>query len=154
MEKKTVNRTKLIYKYDPKNIVSFHEYIDGTRHMLLVVKSSKGVFLAGYNSGEYNEKIAMTDPGLLISLKKNETFELYGATANKKYPCRAMTYDKFYLNFGNSEIRMKWTDIKKPELFSNFGVSNAYFNNREAKVNDLLGEGETRDTTFESFEIY
>jgi len=109
--------------------------------MLLVVKSSKGVFLAGYNSGEYNEKIQITGPGLLISLKRGETFELYSNTANRRYPCRAMTYDKFYLNYGNSEIRMKWTDIKKPELFSNFGVSNSYFNNREFKVDDLLGEG-------------
>jgi hypothetical protein len=38
--------------------------------MLAVVKSVKGVFLAGYNSGEYNEKIAMAGPGLLISLSK------------------------------------------------------------------------------------
>ena len=65
-----------------------------------------------------------------------------------------MIHDPFNINFGNSELRMKWTDPNRQELFSNFGVSNGYYNNRGFKVDALLGEGEKRDTFFEDFEIY
>jgi hypothetical protein len=65
-----------------------------------------------------------------------------------------MVHDPYNIIFGNSELKMKWTDPKKLELFSNFGVSNAYYDNRGFKVDTLLGEGENRSTFFEDFEIY
>ena len=65
-----------------------------------------------------------------------------------------MIYDTYNINFGNSDIRMKWTDPNKQELFSNFGVSNGYYNNRGFKVDALLGEGDRRETSFENFEVY
>lgn len=81
-------------------------------------------------------------------------FELHVPSANRKVTPKAMIYDTYNINFGNSDIRMKWTDPNKQELFSNFGVSNGYYNNRGFKVDALLGEGDRRETSFENFEVY
>lgn len=62
-----------------------------------------------------------------------------------------MVYDKYYTIFGNSELRLKLSDR---EIYSNFSVNNAYFNNREFTVGTLLGEGNNRQTKLESMEVY
>ena len=63
-------RTKLLYKCDLKNKTNIHEYIDGKSNLLLVVRTSGNVCIAGYYSGVYHDG-KMVDPGLLISLNNN-----------------------------------------------------------------------------------
>jgi hypothetical protein len=53
-----------------------------------------------------------------------------------------MIYDTFFAIYGNAEIRIK-TGFKT--VFSNFGVSNSYFNSRGDKVDKLLNEGDKRE---------
>jgi hypothetical protein len=101
----------------------------------------------------------MTKPGLLISLSTNESFELYTtavSTMTSKYErnqrlFRGMTYDDYFILFGNAELRIR---ANEKTVFSNFGISNGYFNNRAKRVNDLLGDGENREIEFKSYEIY
>jgi len=50
---------------------------------------------------------------------------------------RGMIYDKYYLIFGNAEIRIKTGENK---VYSNFGISNSFFNSLDDKVSDLLNE--------------
>ena len=100
----------------------------------------------------------MLQPGLLISLGNNESYELYPPSSSlpSKYErtprlMRGMTYDDFFILFGNAELRIR---ANEKTVFSNFGFSNGYFNNRGKKVQDLLGDGENRELEFKSYEIY
>ena len=47
-----------------------------------------------------------------------------------------MQYDKFYVIFGNAEMRIKNGEKK---ILSNFGVSSAFYNSRGKKRQDFLG---------------
>lgn len=53
-----------------------------------------------------------------------------------------MVYDKFFLIFGNSEIRIRHNENK---VYSNFGVNNSYFMCRDHKVDALLCEGKKNE---------
>jgi hypothetical protein len=50
---------------------------------------------------------------------------------------RPITYDEYYMIFGNSEIRLKF---REDLLFSNFGTLGAFYDNRKQPVDCLLGE--------------
>lgn len=55
---------------------------------------------------------------LLFSLDNQKTFRL---GENNR---RAITYDEYYLIFGNSELRLRSQENK---VFSNFALSTGYF---------------------------
>ena len=55
---------------DFKNKTNFHEYIDKTSSLMLVVKTSAGAYVAGYYTGEYGAH-PMTEPAILISITNN-----------------------------------------------------------------------------------
>ena len=40
---------------------------------------------------------------------------------------KALTYDEYYIIYGNSEIRIKSLETK---VFSNFGVKNGFYDSR------------------------
>lgn len=82
--------------------------------------------------------------GLLISIWNKNVYEVL----DKK---KAVTYDDYFIIFGNSEMRLKSQEIK---IFSNFGINNGYFNNRGHKVDSFLGEGSEREVPLESYEFY
>ncbi len=50
---------------------------------------------------------------------------------------RSVSYDDYFLIYGNSEIRIRSQENK---VFSNFGIANGYFDNQRKKVEDLIGE--------------
>ena len=79
-----------------------------------------------------------------MSLWSHRTFEIL---ANKK----PVTYDDYFIIFGNSELRLKSQETK---FFSNFGINNAYFNAEGCKVDAFLGEGTLRELNFEAYEFY
>ena len=87
----------------------------------------------------------MPEEGLIISLSNYKSYCLNNA---RNYPKKdkkemkatyGMIYDKFFLIFGNSQIRIK-TGEKEKKLFSNFGISASYFNSKGDKVNALFCE--------------
>ena len=82
--------------------------------------------------------------GLLMGLWNRKVFEVF---PNKK----PVIYDDYFIIFGNSEIRLKSQETK---LFSNFGISNSYYNSEGAKVDALIGEGTTREVDIETYEVY
>ena len=82
--------------------------------------------------------------GLLLSLWNQETFEVIQGR-------KAVTYDDFFMIFGNSELRIKSQDVK---VFSNFGINNGHFDSRGHKVEAFLGEGRDREVNIDTYEIY
>ena len=65
---------------------------------------------------------------------------------------RAISYDDFFVIFGNSEIRIKSQEKK---VFSNFGVSNSYYRHNGDGVNVLLGGTKSdREMQVESYEFF
>ena len=63
----------------------------------------------------------------------------------------AIAFDKYFLIFGNGEIRLKHGEDK---VFSNIGVNNGFYNANGAKSNEMLGEGAERLVGLETYEIY
>jgi hypothetical protein len=99
----------------------------------------------------------MTEEGLIISFNNRKSYLLFN---HKNYPnkdprdkrlMRGMTYDKFYLIIGNAEIRVK---TGENVVFSNFGISNAFFHSKGDKVHDLLGEGVKNEVEILNYEIF
>lgn len=116
------------------NKLNFHKYIDGYDNIVLIVKMANGTFTVGYSEGRFESKLSSTKDGLIISLTNQTYFTL--VERNR----RAITYDDFYIIFGNSEIRLKSLEKK---LFSNFGISNGYYSSKGQKVSVLLGGSNT-----------
>jgi hypothetical protein len=49
-----------------------------------------------------------------------------------------MIYNEYFIIFGNAEIRIR---ANEKTVFSNFGIASSFFNPRNKRVHDLLGEG-------------
>lgn len=61
-----------------------------------------------------------------------------------------MSYDEYYIIFGNSEIRLKSLELT---IFSNFGISNGFFLTRGFGVEALLCNP-NREVPIETFELH
>ena len=133
-------RTSLVYKYDPKNKTNFHQYIDEVKNLCLVVKTPLTI-IAGFYPGLHKDGEVMSKGGLLVSVPNNESYTLYKKKQNDKVTYRGMTYDQYYIIYGNAEIRIK---AGQNTVFSNFGVNNGYYDPRGHKVDDFLNEGDRR----------
>ena len=102
------------------------------------MKTTNGVLISGYYSGNYNEKDNLTDFSMLISLTNSDCYLLLPDSidnkGNKKIN-KGMVYDKLHATYGNAELRIK-TGEKK--VFSNFGIMNSYFDHRGKKIADFM----------------
>lgn len=82
--------------------------------------------IAAYYPGELNEHAIMNEGGLLISITNDISYPLLEKNkGNSKINYRGMTYDAYYVVFGNAEMRIRAGENK---VFSNFGIQNGYFN--------------------------
>lgn len=104
--------------------MNFHKYIDNRQHLVVIVKTIFGRLIAGYTEQCFNSTGIKKGQAMLFSLW-NQTF--YMINKNSK----GVTYDEYYIIFGNSELRIKSLETK---IFSNFGIKNAYFDNRGDKI--------------------
>ena len=95
-----IKRTKLIYKYDTMNRVNFHKYIDDHKHIVLVIKTLYGKVIAGYSEQCFNSNGTKKGNAYLMALWNKK---IYHILKDKK----GITYDDYFLIFGNSEIRIR-----------------------------------------------
>lgn len=91
--------------------------------------------IAGYSTEAFSPNGIKGGLGLILSLWGQMTFEV-------KQKQRAISYDDYYLIFGNSELRLKSLEQK---LFSNFGIANSYYDPKGEKVISILGQGKDRE---------
>lgn len=61
-----------------------------------------------------------------------------------------MSYDEYFIVFGNSEIRIKSQELI---LFSNFGISNACYPSNDDTLENFLGSS-VREVNIEEYEVY
>ena len=147
--KKSIQKAYILYDTRKDYKVPFHERIDEKSNLVLVLQTENAV-MAGYYSGKYAEATFMTEEALIISLTNLKSYRLNNFANNPRKnkkdtkPVYGMVYDKFFLIFGNSEIRVKPGD-KDRKVFSNFGVSNSYFNSEGDNVGKLLCQGKTTE---------
>ena len=106
----------------------------------MIVQTQNALFAAFY-SGVLQDK-TMIEESLIISLDNKKEYRLNNF---RNYPnkdpkdqrvIKGMIYDKYYIIFGNAEIRIK---VGENKVFSNFGISNSFFNHKNDKIFDLLG---------------
>lgn len=87
--------------------------VDNHSNLVVIVETQNHVLLAGYYSGLYTDKLNLDEEALVISLTNSKCFFLNNLKNNPKKDQKdkrsmhGMVYDKFYLIFGNSEIRLK-----------------------------------------------
>ena len=94
-------KTRLLYKFDTSNKVNFHRVIDNIPHIVVIIQLPNDYFMAGYSEGAFAPKMVSDKDALLFSLNHRKTFRL---GENNR---RAITYDEYYLIFGNSELRLR-----------------------------------------------
>lgn len=139
-----VERTKPLFRFDELNKTNFHKYVDGYENILAVIQLSSGGLLACFTTTAFAPGNKGND-GIIMVIQNEECFHL-------KEGCRAITYDDFYLIFGNSEIRIK---SGEKSIFSNFGISNGYYECRNKTVDALFSEGKNKnEVPIEGYEIY
>ena len=140
-----VKGTRLVYRWDPKNKVNFHKYIDKVGQLVVIVRLINGYTIAAWSEGGFSPSTTPSHDGLLLSLTNRKVFRLLQANH------RAVAYDDFFLIFGNSELRLK---TGEKGVFSNFGVQNAFYNCSGEKVGTLLGAGTEREVDLLNYEIF
>ena len=89
------------------------------------------MIFAAFSESPISNTKAPNKGGVIMSLTNKLSFEL---TPGK----RSVTYDTYFLIFGNSEIRIKHGEWK---VFANFGIANGFYMPNGGNVNDLLGAG-------------
>lgn len=75
------------------------------------------------------EDSPISDDALILSLTQNRSFRLSKGR-------RALTYDPFFLIFGNSELRIRQGELN---FFTNFGINNSFFKNDGYDYSVLTG---------------
>jgi hypothetical protein len=99
----------------------------------------------------------MVEEGLIMSLDNRKSYFLNTARHNpNKDPrdaklIRGMIFDKYFLIFGNAEVRVRTGDDK---VFSNFGIMSSFFDSRREKVNSLLQDGTNNEVDILNYEIH
>jgi hypothetical protein len=133
-----------LFKFDPLNKVNFHRYIDEIPNILVLVKLANGRMLACYTNQPFKPQCTGEDAFIMV-LNTGNIYEL-------KKGSRAISYDEYYLLFGNSEIRLRSGESL---IFSNFGIANSNFDNKGQSVDALFGEGkDKRELPITGYEIY
>ena len=100
--------------------------------------------LACYTNHPFKPQCIGED-AFIMALNTGNTYEL-------KKGARAISYDEYYLLFGNSEIRLRSGESL---IFSNFGIANSNFDNKNQSVDALFGEGkDKRELPIAGYEIY
>jgi hypothetical protein len=90
-----------------------------------------GYGVGAFSNYSINEK-QKPGNGFMFSLTLGEVFPM---KSESRYSCT--TFDQYYLIFGNSEIR-----IKEKQFFSNFGIRDSTFDQKNRKKTDILGENQ------------
>jgi len=89
-----VAATKLLYRFDELNKINFHKYLDEHPNILTIVKLANGRIVAAFSDQPFYPGNKGND-AIIMSLQDQECYYV-------RPGMRAITYDDFYLIYGNS----------------------------------------------------
>lgn len=127
-----LSSTTLLYTFSRDRKTNFHELIDNHAHLVIVIETERAL-IAAYYSGVLESAAVMDQEALILSLDRQRVVKLNSPRNFPNQPrdpretrvLRSMTYDPYYLIFGNAELRVRAGEEK---VFSNLGINNSYFN--------------------------
>ena len=91
---------------------------------MVILKTIYGKMVAAYSEECFNSGATKKGNAFLMALWSQQMYDITSGA-------RSITYDDYYIIFGNSELRIKSLETK---VFSNFGVRNGYFESRGDKI--------------------
>lgn len=151
-----IKATYPLYRLDITNTTSFHHYIDEKPQIVLVAKLANGQTIAGYSEPPFKPQTNVDyREGYMFAFKNRKTFTLKKqptSKANKTIP-KPITYDEYYIIWGNSDIRIR---SGNKEIYSNYSTANCSYEekgNPNAMVSDLFLQQE-RDAFVEDYELF
>lgn len=153
---KKIRATYPLYRLDKKNNNSIHDYVDGKPQIALVVRMTNGQILAAYSDPEFKPQSKIDYRfGMMFAFTNRKVFTLKNQPSNKanKSIPKPITYDQYYIIWGNSEIRIK---SGTNELYSNYSTGNCFYEepgNDHPSVRDLFLSDE-RDNFLTDYELY
>lgn len=111
MEKKIIS-TKLLYHDDRYNNNSYHNYVDGIPNIALLVTFNGGQIIGGFSEAAYQKSNINCDfkKGLMLEFTNGKVFHTKQKRENSKGNktiSRPVSYDEFYIIWGNSDLRIK-----------------------------------------------
>jgi hypothetical protein len=154
--KREIEKTKLLYEFKRDQKTNFHNFIDGHSNIVLVLETEKAL-IACFYSGVMQEERPMVDEALILSLDSRKTYFLNTIEHNPSKDLkdtrimRGMIYDKYFLIFGNAEVRVRTGEAR---VFSNFGIMSSYFDARKERVGSLLHDGSNNEVDVINYEIH
>ena len=138
-----IKSARLLYRFDPLNKTNLHKYIDGHPHLLAVACLANGRLTAAYSQDALSPDSKATGGGLLLSPTEKRAFRLSPGK-------RSVTYDPYFVIFGNSEFRLKSGELR---FFTNLGVQAGFFMSEGCKHEILTGDA-PKDTEVTAFEFF
>ena len=152
-----LSATALLYTFSRDKKTNFHELIDNHSNLVIVIETEHAL-VAAYYSGVLEASGVMDQEALILSLDKRRVIRLNNARNYPNVPrdprearvIRSLTYDPYYLIFGNAELRVRAGEEK---VFSNLGINNSYFNSEGWRAKDLLNDS-SNDVRLIDYEIY
>ena len=85
----------MLYAYDPLNQTNYHKYIDEHKNICVVLRLKNGRLLSAYSVSPVSSDTIANEGGLVFSLTERKVFRLIEGR-------RSVTYDNYFLIFGNS----------------------------------------------------
>ena len=143
--KKTIARTKLLFQHDDRNLLNFHEYVDGVDNYVVLTKLENDNLIAAYSQNKLDQHVANNGPSFISSLTRGLTVYLEPSLKGS----RATSYNPYYIIFGNDEFRMH---PAKKEVLSYLGYQYSYFRPKCAPA-ELIGI-KAEAVSFKSFEVH
>jgi hypothetical protein len=91
---------------------------------VLIFKTIYGRTIAAYSEEHFSSSGTNKGLAFLMPLWNQKNYYVHKGS-------KGITYDDYYLIFGNSEVRIKSMETK---VFSNFGLRSGYFDSRGDKI--------------------
>ena len=117
--KKRILKTSFLYNYPTFAQNKFHDHIDKKPHFVVVVRLESDMIVAGYSQEALQEGVENNSQGFIASLTNEKAFFL------RKAQKTVISYNPYFIIFGNAEIRIK---EKTNFIESNFGITHRHFN--------------------------
>ena len=95
MKKQEIVSTELLFAADALNPTSFHKYIDNVPDIVLIVCTESENYIGGFSESPFHSKETASKGGIIFSLTQKKVFPILPAK-------RSITYDNFFLLFGNA----------------------------------------------------